>query len=264
MSIAELEIKKRLMQFADDNNVEILFAVENGSRAWGMESKDSDYDVRFVYRSALIDYIKLKEKSDFIQRIWKDESLELDMVGFDIYKFSRLLIKSNPNMVEWIESPIVYYGTVNPVMRKWLRENYNPIALYNGYRSLAYNNYVKYIESGKQVTYKKYLYVMRGIYNALHIAVCKELPPMRLVDLRYHLTGYIPSSTHDLFGSLIQVKSTGQEKTTMSDLFPRDELEKFIKLFFALRLELPSKKEVNTKTIDDEIRRILLGELTYC
>ena len=263
MSIAEYEIKRKLMLIAKEENIEILFAIENGSRAWGMESKDSDYDVRFVYRNALVDYIKLRPKKNYIGGNWKNKGIEIDYQGFDIFKFAQLLIKSNPNMVEWCNSPIVYYGTVNPVMGKWIRENYNPIALYNGYRSLAHNNYMKYIASEKQVTYKKYLYVMRGIYNALHIAIKKELPPMRLVDLRYHLTGYIPSSTHDLFSSLIQVKRTGQEKTKMSDLFPRDELDKFIKLFFALRLELPSKKEVNTKTIDDEIRRILLGELIY-
>ena len=29
--------------------IEILFAVENGSRVWKMESRDSDYDVRFVF-----------------------------------------------------------------------------------------------------------------------------------------------------------------------------------------------------------------------
>ena len=37
----------KLIEFRD--NVKILYAVESGSRAWGFASKDSDYDVRFIY-----------------------------------------------------------------------------------------------------------------------------------------------------------------------------------------------------------------------
>ena len=32
-----------------ENSIKILFAVESGSRVWGMASKDSDYDIRGVY-----------------------------------------------------------------------------------------------------------------------------------------------------------------------------------------------------------------------
>lgn len=32
-----------------EKKVRILFAVENGSRAWRMDSKDSDYDVRLFF-----------------------------------------------------------------------------------------------------------------------------------------------------------------------------------------------------------------------
>ena len=43
------KIKLELERIEKENDVKILFAVESGSRAWGFPSKDSDYDVRFVY-----------------------------------------------------------------------------------------------------------------------------------------------------------------------------------------------------------------------
>lgn len=43
------KIKNKLKQIEKDNDIKILFAIENGSRSWQMASKDSDYDVRFVF-----------------------------------------------------------------------------------------------------------------------------------------------------------------------------------------------------------------------
>ena len=45
----DLVIKNLLLQLEKDNNIKIIFAVESGSRVWGMDSKDSDYDIRGVY-----------------------------------------------------------------------------------------------------------------------------------------------------------------------------------------------------------------------
>jgi len=42
------EIRRRLVAVEQTESVEILLAVESGSRAWGFASKDSDYDVRFL------------------------------------------------------------------------------------------------------------------------------------------------------------------------------------------------------------------------
>ena len=42
-------ILENLVHIELEHNVRILYAVESGSRAWGFASRDSDYDVRFIY-----------------------------------------------------------------------------------------------------------------------------------------------------------------------------------------------------------------------
>ena len=41
-------------------DVNVLVAVESGGRAWGIASRDSDYDVRFVYVRPVDEYLRLK------------------------------------------------------------------------------------------------------------------------------------------------------------------------------------------------------------
>ena len=42
------EILKILLSIEEEQDVTIPYGVESGSRAWGFESADSDYDVRFI------------------------------------------------------------------------------------------------------------------------------------------------------------------------------------------------------------------------
>ena len=44
------KIVEKLKKIEAKRNIEILLAVESGSRAWGFASPDSDYDIRFIYR----------------------------------------------------------------------------------------------------------------------------------------------------------------------------------------------------------------------
>jgi predicted nucleotidyltransferase len=62
----EKVIKKILKNLEKENNIKILFAIENGSRAWRMESKDSDYDVRFVFVRPVKDYIQINKVQEVI------------------------------------------------------------------------------------------------------------------------------------------------------------------------------------------------------
>lgn len=99
------EIERKLKEVEEKENVTVIMAVESGSRAWGFASKDSDYDVRFLYVRRREDYLKLQPPRDVIE--WQLDEV-LDINGWDIRKALVLLYKSNPTLFEWCNSPIVY------------------------------------------------------------------------------------------------------------------------------------------------------------
>lgn len=82
-----------------------MLAVESGSRAWGFASPNSDYDIRFIYLRPKEHYLKLEKTDDVITPPTEDE---LDMAGWDLQKALRLMHGSNPSLMEWLSSPIVY------------------------------------------------------------------------------------------------------------------------------------------------------------
>ena len=88
------DILHRLATVEVAENVKILLAVESGSRAWGFESVNSDYDVRFIYTRPKEWYlwIDLEEQSDVIVHEIVDE---IDLNGWDIRKALKLFWKSN-------------------------------------------------------------------------------------------------------------------------------------------------------------------------
>src|SRR5947209_3872560 len=99
------KIIAKLYEIEKEQSVKILYAVESGSRAWGFASKDSDYDIRFIYVHPIDWYISIEEKRDVIEYPVKDL---LDFSGWDIRKALQLYKKSNPPLYEWLVSPIVY------------------------------------------------------------------------------------------------------------------------------------------------------------
>lgn len=100
-------IDAKLCEVAQRERVNLLLAVESGSRAWGFPSPDSDYDCRFIYVRRRDDYLALVPPRDVIELPADDV---FDVNGWDLAKALRLLIKGNAVVVEWLTSPFVYAG----------------------------------------------------------------------------------------------------------------------------------------------------------
>lgn len=108
-------------------NVRIVFACESGSRAWGFPSSDSDYDVRFLHVRPVEWYLSIDKKRDVIER---PVNGGLDINGWDLKKALRLFRKSNPPLLEWLGSPILYLErfSVAAKMRELIPVYYSPTA----------------------------------------------------------------------------------------------------------------------------------------
>lgn len=180
MKVTKEIIVKKLKEIEKAEKVKILYAVESGSRAWGFESKNSDYDVRLIYIHSLDWYLSINHKRDVIERL----KLPLDLSGWDVRKALNLFRNSNPPLYEWLRSPIIYWeeGTFAQKLRDYASQFYSPSACLNHYLSMAKGNFKKYL-TAKKVRIKKYFYVLRPILACIWIENRKDLPPMEFEKL---------------------------------------------------------------------------------
>lgn len=169
-------ILSALRQMEEENGVEILLAVESGSRAWGFASEDSDYDVRFVYKRSLRDYLRVSVPRDVIELPIVDE---LDVNGWDLLKALRLFRKSNPSLMEWLFSPVVYLerGAFAGQLREWVQEHYSFQRLVLHYLNMAKGTYRSHLQGKPEIPLKKYLYVLRPLVCIRWVEQCLSAPP---------------------------------------------------------------------------------------
>ncbi|MDP3765160.1 MAG: nucleotidyltransferase domain-containing protein [Nanoarchaeota archaeon] len=261
----EKTIQKICKSLEKEKKIKILFAVENGSRAWRMESKDSDYDVRFVFVGQIKYYIQINKPSEVIEGFYdingNPSSIQnsiIDFSGFDIFKFVKMLSVSNPATIEWLTTDIVYYGKQNKIFRDFAIKNFNWISLYHHYKSMCRMNYLKYLKSGNNVTYKKYLYAYRGLVNAKWVAHKKNLPPIKFGDAIKEMGGIIPISVLNKLNEIIKLKSQGKEKDIVQNIVVMDS---YIEQFLKDDAEAPKEKNHSTlNDLNNELQRIILEQ----
>lgn len=168
-------ILAKLQELEAAENVRILLAVESGSRAWGLASPDSDYDVRFLYVRPHADYLRLDRGRDVIELPIEGD---LDLNGWDLDKALRLLHSSNPTLFEWFSSPIVYRDSASAqALRRLSPEYFSLRRSLNHYLSMAVRNQRQYI-TGETVIAKKYFYVLRPVLACRWILDQGSPPPM--------------------------------------------------------------------------------------
>lgn len=205
----QAEIKRQIQRIEGEHNVRVLYACESGSRAWDFESSDSDYDVRFIYVRPADWYltIDIENRRDVIELPINDD---LDINGWDVRKAFQLLRKTNPPLIEWLFSPIVYLesGWLAERMRKLVPEIYNFTSARYHYYHMASRNFREYLR-GDTVIRKKYLYVLRPLLAVNWIENGLGVVPTEFDRLVANTV--TDSSLQSEIAELLRLKRTGQE-----------------------------------------------------
>jgi len=177
-------IKEELQQFEEEYGITIISARDTGSRAWNLESEDSDYDVSFIYIQDHADYIT---PSGYKQNIDRESKTDYDIEynSWNLDRFLALLKNSNPSAIEMLQSQEVYYEPYNKYMwdlEEEARNNFKPLALMMHHHNLAKNQYKRYLENRKKMTVKRHLYAIRSLMYREYVRKNKELPSIDFTE----------------------------------------------------------------------------------
>ncbi|TYP68344.1 nucleotidyltransferase domain-containing protein [Paenibacillus methanolicus] len=251
----ESSILEALRNIESEEGVRILYACESGSRAWGFPSRDSDYDVRFIYVRPFDEYLSIDDKRDVIERPINDL---LDINGWDLRKALRLFRKSNPPLLEWLQSPIPYMEQTSAVarIRSMSPLAFSPKSCMYHYLSMAKGNFREYLQ-GEEVRLKKYFYVLRPIFACGWIEEKGTMPPIAF-DALFEAQIPADSELHAAIGELLARKIAGDEL----DLGPRiaalnDYLGERISHFDRSAVHVPASEGEPSERLGELFRQTL-------
>lgn len=174
------KILEKLKEIEERRGIEVLLAVESGSRAWGFASPDSDYDIRFIYRHEKDWYLSPWDKDETIEFMTEDD---LDGSGWDLRKTFHLLLKSNAALLSWFYSPVVYVKNERfyDLFKPLADECFSPVAVFYHYLSMS----KKYLEAcrGDEAKLKSYFYLLRTALTGKWILEKGTVPPVLFSEL---------------------------------------------------------------------------------
>lgn len=232
------QIKKLIECIEEEEDIKILFLIESGSRAWGWESEDSDYDIRGVYVQNHNVFKELKSQInkpinifDSVDGFPDKPTKAFDIELWDLKKFLNLMRKSNPSVWEWLSSDIVYID--NPLreeLKKEFIKGSSKFALKKHYVSMAQQNFNKYINQiGDTANLKKYVYILRSIACVNYIEE-KDCPPPKNYK---EVISYLPKEIFEFFEKIVNDKKKSESLKGKRNY----EAEKYVVSFFDKNFE---------------------------
>jgi len=184
---------------------------------------------------------------------------DLDFGGWDIRKTAELMKKSNPPLLEWLDSPIVYIenSSFGDELRRLGSVYFCPKKTTYHYLSLASNVFKSYLDDD-QPKQKKYLYAVRPMACIRFIELHRSQPPTAMADVLERIDW--DDDAMDAVNELVSQKMAGRELGRA----PRDPvLDRLITDGLGRAEHVAESLPPNTndnQLLDAMIRRAILGQ----
>ncbi len=247
------QIETYLDKLKDEHKINILYACESGSRAWGVPSPNSDYDIRIIYNHSPDWYLSVNEKPDNIILIEDN----MDTQAWDLKKTLSLLSKSNIILFEWLQSAKIYGGC--PAFRESLIElsekYFQPRKAIYHYLGLSNALIKKHFEK-ETIPLKKYFIIVRSILASIWVKENQSPAPMLFMDLLPILEKHpkVLLAVHQL----IRLKKETNDGKAIKRITALDEFIFESRKACSIYAEaLPKQQEVDMEAIDLFFRQML-------
>ena len=156
-----------LRHYAEENIANLLFVTVSGAHLYGFPSPDSDVDLRGTFAAPLSEVLSLDKPRETLEPEGVVGGVEVELVGHEIEKYLRLLVKPNGYVLEQICSPLVVLTS------RW-HEELKALALaglskrlYHHYAGFARGEWREYQRPGAGKTVKRLLYLHRVLMTGI-------------------------------------------------------------------------------------------------
>lgn len=215
----------------------LLYLTISGSDLYGFPSPDSDVDYRGSYITDTNNLLGMRGYEDVIE-------IKPDIVLFEIKKEIGLALNGNCNVLEHLNAPSIYKTTESMELVKLINNALNKKGLYDSYKGMATFNYKKFILQGKK-TYKKYLYILRGLLAGIYVLQTGRIQP-NIVELNKYFK-------LKMVDKLIKYKKEQAEESEVEDLKNSGEMDVLIlKLFDEIDDAYSNSKMPDSVDLRDE------------
>lgn len=254
-----MEIVSEVQELCREKGVELLYIFFTGSRAYGYNKEDSDYDTLFVFKRPFADYLRIHPLPDEIKVEGKD------IKGWDVRKFCHILSKSGWNAYEALYVRESYSLNGHDKSFNCLRylanrgDFYEPLKVAKTMVGCSARDLAKYEKADGNKKLKYFLSYARMIMSAMYCVTHTTYPP---VDFRTLARMTLKSKMITyMMDELVQARIEDNDATPYVPLL--NELMKFFKEKCEMvknrvkDFDYKQKDEEKMKVIDDFVFKVI-------
>lgn len=207
----EREILKEVKELCDKHGVEPMYVFFTGSRAYGYNKADSDYDVLFVFKRPVADYFRVHPLSDEIKVADKD------VKGWDLRKFCSILCKSGWNAFEALHCRVAFPFVNHAMSFNHLKhlarggDFYEPMKVAKTMVGCSARDLAKYEAAEGNKKLKYFLSYARMVMSARYCVIHTTYPPVHFLTLA-HSSLHEPEK-YDFIKELVEARKEGKDGT---------------------------------------------------